>query len=159
MVILFYFISFYFWVVYYCLLYIYIYLGGSKENFFLFFFNFISKLDMFLLYLNSYKNYLLKVAVLYCVILFWWLNKFKLYKKRTSNLYLWNFLIYQHVLVCPFQGCYIVFVTSFWMWGLPYERFLDFLKFFYQWVCNGSQICKVNNFRNSKFFKDKYPFF
>ena len=34
------------------------------------FFNFISKLVMFVLYLNSCKIYLSKVAELYCVILF-----------------------------------------------------------------------------------------
>ena len=48
---------------------------------FIYFFNFISKLVIFLLYLNSCKIYLFKVAVLYHLILFWWIKKVSSYSK------------------------------------------------------------------------------
>ena len=68
-----------FCIVYYCFLYVCIYLRGSVE---FFFFKFISKLVMFLFYLNLCKIYLYKVAVLYCVILLWWINKYFKLKKN-----------------------------------------------------------------------------
>ena len=98
----------------YCLLLLFIYLHIFAWVGRVFFFQFISKLVMFLWYLNSCKIYLFKVAILYCIILFWWIKKYFKLKKK----FFWcQYCVY---LFANIAFCMMNFFKMSFIWSTQY---------------------------------------
>ena len=108
---------------------------GSFLHFFPYLFFFISKSVLFLLYLNLWKIYLFKVAVLHCVILSWRIKKFKL-----KNDTVWCFIF-----ITSYMKRNIILFAFLFLDSLFYEQEILCLKikFFYKLFFNISNFCWV----------------